>query len=85
MVFSPKAKGEEALVVIFDSTASALSFASAAQNEGLTGRLIPVPRSLSAGCGIAWRDLPLAQQQAEALIAREEIDDARVVIIQLRA
>lgn len=76
--------GNEALVVAFDSTASALHFASCAQEAGLPGRLIPVPRSLSAGCGIAWRDLPENENQAKELVEQEAIDDAKFVVMPLR-
>ena len=67
----------------FDSTASALAFAAAAPEAGLPGRLIPVPRSLSAGCGIAWRGAPEHANLARDLIAREQIDDARLVVMHL--
>lgn len=68
----------------FESTASALAFASAAEAAGLSGRLIPVPRSLSAGCGIAWRDLPAQRSAVEAILEAEAIDDARLVTMNLR-
>ena len=76
--------GVEALVVAFDSTASALAFDKAAKETGLEGRLFPVPRSLSAGCGLAWRGDPALQPRAQSLIDAEEIDDARLVIMLLR-
>lgn len=68
----------------FGSTASALAFGAAAKAAQLPGRLFPVPRSLSAGCGIAWRDEPASRAAAESLIEAEEIDDARIVIMELR-
>lgn len=77
-------KGTEALVVAFDSTASALAFDSAAKTAELEGRLCPVPRSLSAGCGLAWRCDPALQRHVQSLIDAEEIDDARLVIMVLR-
>lgn len=75
---------QDALVVAFDSTASALAFESAARTVALEGRLIPVPRSLSAGCGIAWREPPDHRDQVEQLIESEGIDDARLVVMKLR-
>lgn len=76
-------QSERTLVVAFDSTASALAFASSAQAAGLGGRLIPVPRSLSAGCGIAWRDLPANRKHIESIIAAEAIDDAQLHEMQI--
>lgn len=81
---SVRNKRKQALVVAFDSTASALAFEHAAKQAGLDGRLFPVPRSLSAGCGIAWRGDPSLQAQAETLLAAEAIEDAYTVIMELR-
>ena len=79
-----KKQYEETLVVAFDSTASALAFRSAAKHAGLQGRLFPVPRTLSAGCGMAWRESPSHQELVERVIATEHIDDAQVVVMSLR-
>ena len=76
-------KAEEVLVVAFDSTASALSFAATARSLGLAGRLIPVPRALSAGCGMAWREQPSNRPKVEALLVQEDIDDARLVLMHV--
>ena len=78
-MFGKRESSEGTLVVVFDSTASALAFADAAKRAGLAGRLIPVPRSLSAGCGIAWRTRLEDRSLAETLIDTERIDDARIV------
>lgn len=43
-------------VASFHTTTDALAFKEAAVHEGLSGRLAPIPRQLSAGCGIAWRE-----------------------------
>lgn len=43
-------------VASFHTTTDALAFKEAAVQEGLNGRLAPIPRQLSAGCGIAWRE-----------------------------
>ncbi len=81
---SIRSKHNEALVVAFGSTASALAFGSAAKTDGLPGRLFPIPRSLSAGCGIAWRGEPATRGAVESLIEVEGIDDAQIVIMELR-
>ena len=43
------------LVVTFPTTADAMATENACKQEEIPGRLIPVPRSISAGCGLAWR------------------------------
>lgn len=64
------------LVIAFESTASALTFESAAANSGLSGRLIPVPTTITAGCGLAWRESPTNRAQAEQLLRTLSIQDA---------
>lgn len=64
------------LVIAFESTASALTFESAATNSGLSGRLIPVPTTITAGCGLAWRESPANRAQAEQLLRTLSIQDA---------
>ena len=44
------------------------------RDSGIPGRLIPVPRQLSAGCGIAWRMEAVVFAQYRAEIARSKIE-----------
>ena len=46
----------------------------ACRDAGLPGRLIPVPRSITAGCGMCWSAPPDARQELEALVIREKLD-----------
>lgn len=45
-----------------------------ARRRGLPGRLIPVPRSITAGCGMCWSAPPSARADLEALVIRERLD-----------
>ncbi|SHK59478.1 DUF3343 domain-containing protein [Hespellia stercorisuis] len=47
-------KKELKLVVTFHTTADAMAMEKACKEEGAPGRLIPVPRAISAGCGLSW-------------------------------
>lgn len=47
-------KKEEKLVVTFHTTADAMAMERLCRKTGAPGRLIPVPREISAGCGLAW-------------------------------
>lgn len=47
-------KKELKLVVTFHTTADAMGMEQLCKREDIPGRLIPVPRSVSAGCGLAW-------------------------------
>ncbi len=45
---------EDRLVITFHTTAEAMAAERAFKEGGIPGRLIPVPRQISAGCGLAW-------------------------------
>lgn len=47
-------KKERKIVVTFHTTADAMAMEKVCGEKGIPGRLIPVPRSISAGCGLAW-------------------------------
>lgn len=47
-------KKEKKLVITFYTTTEAMAMEQACKKAMAPGRLIPVPRSISAGCGLAW-------------------------------
>lgn len=47
-------KKELKLIITFHTTADAMAMEQACRKKGAAGRLIPVPRMISAGCGLAW-------------------------------
>ena len=63
-------KKELKLVVTFHTTADAMAMEKACQELRVPGRLIPVPREISAGCGLAWC-APLEVQERGESIMRE--------------
>ena len=46
------------IVLSFRTTVEAMAWEKHCEAEHIPGRLIPLPRELSAGCGLAWRMLP---------------------------
>ena len=54
------------LVVTFDATAAAMAAEKYCLEKGVPGRLIPVPREITAGCGLA---LKAEVDQEEAVTA----------------
>lgn len=46
------------IVLSFNATVEAMAWEKHCAEAGIPGRLIPLPRELSAGCGLAWRMLP---------------------------
>ncbi|MDY3249202.1 MAG: DUF3343 domain-containing protein [Candidatus Choladocola sp.] len=47
-------KRELKLIVTFATTEDAMAMEQACREQNGEGRLIPVPRTISAGCGLAW-------------------------------
>ena len=55
-----------ALVITFSTTTDAMGMEQFCHRQQLPGRLIPVPREISAGCGLAWK----APVEAEGSLAQ---------------
>ncbi len=43
------------LVVSFNKTTDAMAVEEYCLKNGVSGRLIPLPKEISAGCGLAWK------------------------------
>ena len=56
------------LIITFHTTTDAMAMESACKAAGADGRLIPVPQSISAGCGLAWSAKPESEQALLALM-----------------
>lgn len=52
---------EQRLVITFHTTVQAMAAEGLLKEKGVSGRLIPVPREISAGCGLAWSAPPRAE------------------------
>ena len=55
-------------VVTFRTTAEAMSMEKQCRGAGLPGRLIPLPRAISAGCGMCWSAPPESREAIEELL-----------------
>lgn len=55
-------------VITFHTTTEAMGFEKACLEKKIPGRMIPVPREISAGCGLAFRVLSEDYIQYEAAI-----------------
>ena len=42
-------------LMTFQTTTQAMKLETLAKEQGLPGRMIPIPASVRAGCGMAWR------------------------------
>ena len=62
------------IVLSFGSTVAAMAWEKHCAEAGIPGRLIPLPRELSAGCGLAWRMLPEEWAQWKPKLDRTAFD-----------
>ncbi len=46
------------VILTFPTTTAAMAMEKACMSCGAPGRLIPVPREITAGCGMAWAAAP---------------------------
>ena len=76
---------EKKLVITFHTTADAMAMEKACREHGAPGRLIPVPRSISAGCGMAWCASPEDKDKLLQVLEKQGIDLEDVHECMLRA
>ena len=69
------------LIIAFPSTTQAIDMERKCRAAGLPGRLIPLPREISAGCGMAWMAEPDQEDALRALISREAIKTEGIYIL----
>lgn len=58
-------------IVTFPTTSGAMAMEKTCRAEGLPGRLIPVPRSVTAGCGMCWMAPLESRGELEAVAIRK--------------
>ena len=71
-------KKELQCVVTFRTTTEAMAFEEAAKEAGFGGRIIPLPREISAGCGLSWKDDPEKKLLIEKLLQEKNIGYDRI-------
>lgn len=65
---------EERCIVTFRTTTGAMAMERLCREQGVPGRLIPVPRSITAGCGMCWAAPREAREAVEDLVVKEHLD-----------
>lgn len=76
-------KKELKLIITFHTTADAMAMEKACKDANAPGRLIPVPRLISSGCGLSWcaelseREL-LLEVMAKVGLKEEELHECMV-------
>jgi len=67
------------IVLSFNATVDAIAWEKYCAEVNIPGRLIPLPRELSAGCGLAWRMLPEEFEQWQHMLDTAGYDQAAAV------
>lgn len=62
------------IVLSFRTTLEAMEWEKQCLTRQVPGRLIPLPREISAGCGLAWRMLPEEWQNWQAKLDKTRYD-----------
>lgn len=70
-------------VITFPTTAAAMAMERACAQLGLAGRLIPVPRSITAGCGLCWAAPPQLRTALEDAVMARGIQISGVYSVML--
>ena len=62
------------IVVTFHTTHNVLTMEKYAKQAKIEGRIVPVPRKLSASCGLAWSGPMETKEQLLEIIEKHQID-----------
>ena len=71
------------LVITFATTTQAMAMEKFCQAQGLPGRLIPVPREITAGCGLSWKAEPSQKEALESALARHDMKWQEMHIMEI--
>lgn len=74
---------QKKIVFAFASTAIAMKMEKTMKEAGAPGRLIPVPKEITAGCGLAYIAEPEEKEQLEAIMKENDITAEIVVELML--
>lgn len=66
-------KKTKQLVITFSTTTAAMAMEKRAQEMGISGRLIPLPSEISAGCGLSWKTKPEEKEKILVFLEEEKL------------
>lgn len=61
------------IVISFETTTAAMAAEELFHSQGLPGRIIPLPREVSAGCGLSWKAEPDSEELLVAALDKAAI------------
>lgn len=72
-------KKEPKLIITFHTTAEAIAMEKLCKENQKTGRMIPVPGEISAGCGLAWCCEPDMEQEMSEFMKEKGMEHEEMV------
>lgn len=76
-------KKKETLIVTFSTTAQAMQMERFCVEKEIAGRLIPVPREISAGCGLSWKAEPSQRENLQEAMRQGRISWEAMYVLEL--
>ena len=76
-------KKERRLIAAFYTTHDAMAFEDYCRAKNADGRLIPLPREISAGCGLAWSAPPDDEESLKELLEGAGIRAQVIRIVEI--
>ena len=74
---------ENRLVITFHSTTEAMEAEKRLMELGVRGRLIPIPRLLSAGCGLAWSAPERERENVIQSVGLMQLSFEKMAVVQI--
>jgi hypothetical protein len=71
------------LIVSFHTTTAAMAMERYCLEKAVPGRLIPIPREITAGCGMAWSAPPEEKETVLRAAAQGEIEIAGTYVLEI--
>ncbi len=69
---------EPKLVVTFHNTTDAMRMEKLCIENNIQGRMIPVPKVISAGCGLAWSAPPEFEENIRKMLEMSDLKEQAI-------
>jgi len=74
---------KEYTIITFDTTTEAIAMENECRSRGIPGRLIPLPKEISAGCGLSWRMDSASYEEYSSAIRELGLKSGQTVTLML--
>ena len=71
------------VVFTFGSTALAMKMEKTMKEAGAPGRIIPVPKEITAGCGLAYVAKPEDREKILEIMSEHQLEPEKIVELML--